>query len=86
MNQYRIVTQQPKQTAFYVSPQRDPQNQNTSQQELEDITAVLEISQRESEENTKISNFIHDKDKLIGVLSTLPDVDPNDPRFEKFFT
>ena len=86
MNQYRRVNRQPQQTTFYVSPQsKNTQQQNLNSEELDDLSIAIEMSQKEQQENTIITNFINNKTKLMNVLSTLPDVDVNDPRFEQFF-
>ena len=69
----------------YLSPDMNS-NTNENEQELDDLELAIEISKKEQQENTIISQFIHDRSKLMNVLSQLPGVDITDPRFEQFLT
>lgn len=57
-----------------------------NEEELAEIARAIELSKREQEDSEYIRRFVSQRNNLVPILSQLPGVDPNDPRFEKFYT
>ncbi|EAX97633.1 hypothetical protein TVAG_382570 [Trichomonas vaginalis G3] len=57
-----------------------------NEEELAEIARAIELSKREQEDSDYIRRFVSDRNNLVPILSQLPGVKPDDPRFEKFYT